>query len=224
MSRNLLCWLLAGPGPRWAFWMLAGFLAGGVMFSQWLPRRLTGHDVTAESPDHNPGTANVFLVCGIPLGLTCLALDLLKGFVPVALAKNAVDWRSLLFAGVMVAPVLGHAMGVFNHGRGGKCIATSFGVLAALLPGCGIVFWLAGLYILFSTLLRIRPVRWRSRVVFGLFGVLAFGRLLLAGQPSLALGCAGIAAIAYHRHRAPDERPAAEDCPDADQQPAPSHE
>lgn len=184
----------------WTFWTTAGFLSGGVMYCQWLPLRLTGHDITRESRDHNPGTANVFLICGVPLGLICLALDLLKGFVPVALGSRAVDSRSLLFAGLLAAPVLGHAAGVFNHGRGGKCIATAFGALAGLLPGCGVVFLLAALYLLFSTIIRLRPMAWRSRVVFTLFGVLGGGWLLWTGHPPLALGCVGIAAIAVHRH------------------------
>ena len=53
-----------------------GFLLGGVMFSRTLPKLLTGKDVCALRADKNPGAANVFAVCGVPMGLLCLALDI----------------------------------------------------------------------------------------------------------------------------------------------------
>lgn len=104
----------------WLFWMGAGFLAGGIMFSQLTARLLAGRNLTQESGDHNPGAVNAFLLCGPAVGTACLLLDLFKGFVPVFMAKGSADMRSLLFAGVIAAPVLGHAVGLFNHFRGGK--------------------------------------------------------------------------------------------------------
>lgn len=184
----------------WLFWMGAGFLAGGIMFSQLTARLLAGRNLTQESGDHNPGAVNAFLLCGPAVGTACLLLDLFKGFVPVFMAKGSADMRSLLFAGVIAAPVLGHAVGLFNHFRGGKCIATAFGVLAALAPQCWIVLLLAGLYILFSTVVKVSPMTRRSILVFTLFGVLAFGLLAWSRQFSLALGCGMVAAVAVYRH------------------------
>lgn len=192
----------------WLFWTGAGFLLGGVMFCDILPRRLAGRDIRQDSDDHNPGAANVFLLCGVPMGLLCLALDLLKGFLPVWLAKSSLDVRSLLFAGVIAAPVLGHGLGVLNHFHGGKCIATSFGVLAALIPESWIVLVLAALYIFFSTVVRVRPMRVRSMLVFALFGLSSVWLLTSAGKDSLALGCLAVSAIAMLRHRERKERPA----------------
>ena len=65
-----------------------GFLLGGVMFSRALPKLLTGKDVCALRADKNPGAANVFAVCGVPMGLLCLALDMLKAYLPVSLAAQ----------------------------------------------------------------------------------------------------------------------------------------
>ena len=170
------------------------------MFSQLTARLLAGRNLTQESGDHNPGAVNAFLLCGPAVGTACLLLDLFKGFVPVFMAKGSADMRSLLFAGVMAAPVLGHAVGLFNHFQGGKCIATAFGVLAALAPQCWIVLLLAGLYILFSTVVKVSPMTRRSILVFTLFGVLAFGLLAWSRQFSLALGCGMVAAVAVYRH------------------------
>ena len=72
----------------WLFWIGGEFLLGGVMFSQLVPKLLGKGDVGRDSDDHNPGAANVFCLCGVPLGVLCLLLDLLKGFVPVFLAKG----------------------------------------------------------------------------------------------------------------------------------------
>ena len=70
----------------WMLLTLGGFLLGGIMFSQWIPKRLTGKDICKISVDNNPGTFNAFKHCGKKIGLLCLLLDVLKGFVPVLLA------------------------------------------------------------------------------------------------------------------------------------------
>ena len=97
-----------------------GFLLGGVMFSRALPKLLTGKDVCALRADKNPGAANVFAVCGVPMGLLCLALDMFKAYLPVSLAAQYLDTQSVWFALALAAPVLGHAVGVFNGFHGGN--------------------------------------------------------------------------------------------------------
>ena len=82
-----------------------GFLLGGVMFSRALPKLLTGKDVCALRADKNPGAANVFAVCGVPMGLLCLALDMLKAYLPVSLAAQYLDTQSVWFALALAAPV-----------------------------------------------------------------------------------------------------------------------
>ena len=177
-----------------------GFLLGGVMFSRALPKLLTGKDVCALRTDKNPGAANVFAVCGVPMGLLCLALDMLKAYLPVSLAAQHLDTQSVWFALALAAPVLGHAVGVFNRFRGGKCISTSFGVLLGVLPFTRIVFLLAGLYIVFAAVIRIKPNRVCSIVTYSLFGLLSAVRFIYLGRLSFALACAIISATAILRH------------------------
>ena len=55
---------------------IAGFLSGGVLYSYHVPKLLCGVDVVADSPDHNPGMTNAMKLCGVPVGLLCLALDM----------------------------------------------------------------------------------------------------------------------------------------------------
>ena len=195
----------------WCALIFGGFFNGSVMFSRLLPLLIAGKDVTAESDDRNPGAANAFTTCGVAVGMLCLLLDMLKGFLPVFLGRMLLNTEDLLFALVIVSPVLGHAIAPLNRFRGGKCISTSFGVTIALMPGCLAAPILALLYILFSTLIRIKPHRRRSILVFGLFALLTVPPLLYAGKISYALACAVIAVTAiYKHHRAPQEQPAEE--------------
>ena len=188
------------PFVTWLFFIVGGFLLGSCMFSQILPKKFLGVDICAVSDDHNPGCTNVFLHCGTGWGLLCLSLDLLKGFVPVFLSFRVLNSSSLLFALVMAAPVLGHAIAPLNHFRGGKCIATAFGALLGLFPLTHIVFLLAGIYIVFSTVLKISPNRLRSITVFGLFGLISVVVLIHTSKYAVALGCILISAIAIWKH------------------------
>ena len=190
-----------------------GFLLGGVMFSRTLPKLLTGKDVCALRADKNPGAANVFAVCGVPMGLLCLALDMLKAYLPVSLAARYMDTQSVWFALALAAPVIGHAVGVFNGFHGGKCIAAAFGAMLALanVSVTGLLL-LAGLYIFFSAVVKVRPHRLRSMLVFALYGALAALFYSLHGEAALALGCGIIAATGVLRHTrrfcvAEDEKP-----------------
>ena len=180
--------------------IVGGFLMGGIMFSQILPQKIMHKDIQAISDDHNPGATNVFVNCGVGLGLTCLALDLLKGLIPVFLACIFLDRENMLFGIVMAAPVLGHAIAPFHHFHGGKCIATSFGELLGLLPFHRIGLLLAALYIFFSTILKIQPNRIRSLVVYSLFGLLSAILLTYSEDYSIALGCILISLVAIFKH------------------------
>lgn len=72
----------------WQEWgyIIGGYLSGSVLYSYLLPKALKGIDITAESPDGNPGTANAFTCVGIPIGILVLCMELLKGYLPVHLA------------------------------------------------------------------------------------------------------------------------------------------
>jgi acyl phosphate:glycerol-3-phosphate acyltransferase len=110
-----------------------GYLAGSLMFSYWLGR-MRGRDIR-DFGDGNPGAVNAFRAGGARIGALALLLDFLKGFAPVFIATWLLcitDWRLVPIA---LAPVLGHAFPVFLRGRGGKGIATTFGIWS------GITYW-----------------------------------------------------------------------------------
>lgn len=182
------------------FYIALGFLSGSIFYCRLLPMLLMHRDVCALSPDKNPGAANVFAHCGVPMGLLCLALDMAKGALPVVLALRVIDPARLAFAAVMAAPVLGHALGVLNGGHGGKCIAVIFGVLIALLGITPLGFVLAGIYILFAGILRVRPNGKCSVLTFSLFALCALGMGIVSGQYAVTLGAMTISAVSIVCH------------------------
>ncbi len=180
----------------WNLFIAGGFLLGSIMFCEYIPKKILHKDIYKISVDNNPGAFNVFKHCGKRIGIPCLILDMLKGFLPVFLACYVMDTNSLAFSFVMAAPVLGHALGVFNHLHGGKCIATSFGVLLGLIPVTWLpVVTLAAFYILFSTLIKIKNASIRSVVVYALFIAVICTVLGIFRLPYAAIGCGFISLL-----------------------------
>ena len=169
-----------------------GFLSGSVLYCRFVPLLLLKKDICALSPDKNPGAANVFVHCGVPMGLLCLVLDMAKGGVPVALALRTLDPARLGFAAVMTAPVLGHALGLLNGGHGGKCIAVIFGVLIALLGITPLGFVLAGIYIFLAGRCSI--------FTFSLFALCALGMGIFSGRHAVTLGALILSAVSIVKH------------------------
>ena len=182
------------------FFMAVGYLMGSVLFGRILPKHFKDMDIEKVSADHNPGTANVMKYAGIPLGLLCLVLDIGKGYLPVLWAASVVGPVRLLFAGVMVAPVLGHAFPFWRDGRGGKAIAVSFGVLLGVLRYSESVWLLAALYLFFSLVFVIRPNERRSVYVFVLFGAVSAVFLFFGGLRGVCVGNMLIAGVVARRN------------------------
>ncbi len=97
---------------------LLGFFMGSILYAYWVPKIIKNIDICELPKDHNPGVANAFMYGGFYCGLLALFLDLLKGFIPVFMARCFLDIHSLLFVPVLVAPVLGHAFPFFKKERG----------------------------------------------------------------------------------------------------------
>lgn len=81
----------------------------------------------------NIGASNVASAGGPVLGVAVAVLDMLKGVVPVAIGRwVGLDGPEL--AVVALAAVLGHDFSLFLRLRGGKGVATTFGVALVLSP------------------------------------------------------------------------------------------
>jgi glycerol-3-phosphate acyltransferase PlsY len=112
-------------------WTLAGFAAGAIPFSALIARRCAGADISGIG-DGNPGAANAWRAGGWRAGAPALALDFLKGALPVVLARDVGGVNGGALVPVALAPVLGHAFSPFLRGRGGKALAVTFGIWCGL--------------------------------------------------------------------------------------------
>ena len=177
--------------------IITGFISGSILYSYIIPKLLCKIDVVEQSDDENPGAANAIKAAGPYIGAVCLALDILKGFVPVYIAARITDHRNILFVLIMAAPVLGHSLGVFNAWRGGKAISVTFGVFLGVTLLSLQLLLLALLYILFSTLFKINPHARRTVIVFLLFSAV---QMFLPMPISLKLGAVLISGIVMYKN------------------------
>lgn len=177
----------------WILFIVGGFLLGSIMNCQIIPKVVRNVDIYALSEDHNSGTYNVYKLCGMGVALPCLLLDVSKGFLPVVLAAALLGADGYAFSLVMLAPVLGHAIGVFNRFHGGKSIAASFGVMAGLIPIT--VIPIIVLPALFIALTFIKNRNARCVAVYVLFALITCPILAIMGLGFVAVGCGAVALV-----------------------------
>jgi glycerol-3-phosphate acyltransferase PlsY len=112
-----------------------GFVVGSFPFSVWVVRWIAHADVRRFG-DRNPGAINAWKAGGWMVGVPVLLLDVAKGGAPVALARFIFGIEGWALVLVALSPIVGHAFSPWLRFRGGKGIATTFGVWSAL------TFWL----------------------------------------------------------------------------------
>ena len=117
--------------------MIGAYLIGAIPFG-YLIGRMRGVDVRLVG-SKNIGATNVFRTVGKAWGLVAFALDFLKGFIPTLLAVRGVIPCPAIAVGV--ACVVGHMLTPYMKFKGGKGVATAFGMLVALVPALvGVAF------------------------------------------------------------------------------------
>jgi glycerol-3-phosphate acyltransferase PlsY len=122
--------------------VLAGLLAymlGSIPSAIWIGKRFHNIDVR-EHGSGNAGATNVIRVLGWKTGIPVLLIDIAKGwlaamlpvFLHLADKNTALLTNIQIFAGIIA--ILGHIFPVFAGFRGGKGVATVFGVFLAIQP------------------------------------------------------------------------------------------
>jgi glycerol-3-phosphate acyltransferase PlsY len=119
--------------------LLLSYLVGSIATAVWVGKIFHGVDVR-EHGSGNAGATNVIRVLGWKTGVPVLLIDVLKGwgaamlpiFINLAGDGTALLTNFQILAGL--AAILGHIFPVFAGFRGGKGVATIFGVLMAIHP------------------------------------------------------------------------------------------
>ncbi len=182
--------------------LFCAYLLGSVPFGL-LISRARGVDIRKVGSG-NIGATNVFRMVGKPWGLLCFLLDFLKGLSAALLLPRLlgveldVHVNAPLLAGALA--IVGHNWPVWLGFKGGKGIATSAGVLAAVAPYallCGLGVWVLTMalsrYVSLSSILAALAV---AVAGWGFYG----DNLWVAGVLT-ALG-----AVAVIRHRSNIQR------------------
>ena len=115
----------------WICWLVGAYLIGSIPFG-YLIGRMRGVDVRTVG-SKNIGATNVYRTVGHKWGFLAFFCDFLKGFLPAFLAlRLASSVNENLPICVGLACVIGHTLTVFMKFRGGKGVATAFGMMVAL--------------------------------------------------------------------------------------------
>ena len=136
---------------------IISYLLGGVSIARFITSKGKEGDISSQGSG-NPGTMNMLRTHGIVMGLFTLFCDALKGVAPALFG--------LLYFGELISPeigyialysfglcaVLGHVFPIYYKFKGGKGIATTFGVFMVADPICTLILFA----ILFVTLYFIK--------------------------------------------------------------------
>jgi acyl phosphate:glycerol-3-phosphate acyltransferase len=178
------------PMPPIAF-LLLGYVLGSIPFGLLLTRAAGLGDIRAIGSG-NIGATNVLRTGNKALAAATLLLDAGKGAAAVLIARALAGHDAALWGGL--GAVLGHMFPVWLRFRGGKGVATAYGVLIAAA-------WPVGLAAGAAWLIAAALLRWSSLaglISFALAPLLAWA---LAGPGVVELTLA-IAVLIYARHHA----------------------
>ncbi len=165
-----------------AFVALA-YILGAIPTSYWVGRGVYGVDLRKKGSG-NLGATNTFRVFGARAALPVVIFDIAKGWLPVAMfpgwagVQGELGWA----LGFGAAAIFGHVFSLWVRFHGGKGVATSAGVFAALAPAAILICLTA-----FSLIV------WRSRMVslgsISAAALLPFAIWLTPHQGGMVLVC-----------------------------------
>jgi glycerol-3-phosphate acyltransferase PlsY len=157
----------------------------------------------------NIGATNVFRHLGVPAGIFVLLADAFKGWLAVILASELFfrwfvpsgglldkEWLGII-AGLFA--ILGHNFTCWLHFKGGKGIASSAGVLIALVPSA--FLGILGIWIVVLGL-----TRYVSLASIIASAALPFATWLAKGSVTMVCITAVMAVLAIYKHKANIQR------------------
>ena len=135
--------------------ILLAYLIGSIPTAVWVSRYFFAIDIR-EYGSGNSGATNTFRVLGSRWGSFVMAIDILKGLLATGLYVLVPyylhdEWdRTNFMVGLGLAAVVGHVFPIWAEFRGGKGVATLFGMILAIQPivaVCCVAVFLLVLYL-----------------------------------------------------------------------------
>jgi glycerol-3-phosphate acyltransferase PlsY len=139
------------------FLIITAYLLGSIPTAVWVSRAFFGIDIR-EYGSGNAGATNTFRVLGKKWGMFVMVVDMLKAIVAVKLAfflPESFDNELYLInlqLGLGLAAVLGHIFPIWADFRGGKGVASLFGMVLGIQPN--VALCCVGVFILVLFLTR----------------------------------------------------------------------
>jgi glycerol-3-phosphate acyltransferase PlsY len=128
--------------------VVVSYLIGGIPTGYLMVRAVKGVDIR-EHGSGMIGATNVLRVLGTRWFVLTMFLDALKGYVPTMAAWYLFHTHDMQVA-AGIAAVLGHDFPVYIGFRGGRGVATSFGVYAALAMPLAVGMVAVGIFIVLA--------------------------------------------------------------------------
>ena len=179
---------------------IVGYLLGSIP-TGFLIAKAKGIDIRGVGSG-NIGATNVVRALGKPAGILVLVLDGLKGYAACQwLAEVMASWFAHQSPDLEVLKIIGGVAAILGHNytcwlkfKGGKGIATSAGVLIALVP------W-ALLIILSVWIVVFALTRYVSLASIAASFSLPFATLLTRGSLTLVLVTGAMSILAIYKHK-----------------------
>ena len=171
------------------FSYILGSLPSGIIVA-----KLMGKSDPRLSGSGNIGTTNVLRTLGKKAAAATLLGDLLKGIIPVLLARWLMPEGSPFIYFAAAAAILGHDFSFLLHFKGGKGVATTVGALAALSPAVAALC-------LVTWLLVVGITRYSSAGALSAAAACPLFALVITGPGSFTLFCTAVAALLWFLHR-----------------------
>jgi glycerol-3-phosphate acyltransferase PlsY len=176
---------------------LAAYLVGSLSFAVIVSRAMGLSDPRTYGSG-NPGATNVLRSGSRKAAILTLALDALKGYVPVLLAVQLGPRYGLgegTVALVALAAFLGHLFPLYFHFRGGKGVATAAGTLFGIDPLLGAAT--LATWIIIAAFFRYSSL---ASIVAAVFA--PFWQMLTEGSGPVAFALIAMALLLLWRHEA----------------------
>ncbi len=124
-----------------ALLIILAYLIGSIPTAVWVSKHFFGIDIR-DYGSGNAGATNTYRVLGSKWGTIVMIVDMLKGVIATSLyiilpyytvQSHEVD-RTNIMIGLGLAAVLGHIFPIWANFKGGKGVATLFGMILAIQP------------------------------------------------------------------------------------------
>lgn len=138
--------------------IILAYLIGSIPTSVWVSNHFFNIDIR-DYGSGNAGATNTFRILGPKWGTFVMVVDMLKGVVATSLyillpfyLNSSNEWeRTNLMIGLGLAAVAGHIFPLWANFKGGKGVATLFGMAIAIQPLVAICCVAVFLFVLYLT-------------------------------------------------------------------------